>query len=75
MGAGTTAGPGGDVRGFSPSTEKGGVGAIQNGASATTIPKMTNSPIVDHFNNVVALLDRSEIKRNLLEGYSKIFNR
>ena len=28
-----------------------------------------NSPIVEHFNNNNMLLDKSEVKRGLLEGY------
>ncbi len=47
----------GDTRGLSPSTDHN---------LGTSMLKKTTSPIVDHFSNIP--LDKSEVKRSLLEG-------
>lgn len=51
----------GDGRGLSPSTE-------HNKSNSLMMLKRISSPIVDYNCNNV-LLDRSEIRKNLLEGY------
>ena len=49
----------GDTRGLSPSTDHN---------LGTSMLKKTISPIVDHFNQSNIPLDKSEIKKSLLEG-------
>ena len=52
---------GGDTRGLSPSTDHN---------LGTSMLKKTTSPIVDHFRDIP--LDKSEVKRSLLEGIQPI---